>query len=150
MKLTRRSVLFGTGALGIAAVGGYAFLRTPARADGVRVLTPPQALAAVEAGDLLLVDVRRPDEWQSTGIAKGAVPIDLRRDDFAEAVRAARVSDTQPIAVICARGVRSARMTRVLTEAGLTPLVDIPEGMLGSRSGPGWLERGLPITKWGG
>ncbi|MEM7440321.1 MAG: rhodanese-like domain-containing protein [Pseudomonadota bacterium] len=148
MKISRRHAILGGGAFGLVAVGGLVALRTPLRAQDVRLLTPPEALAEVRAGKLLLVDVRRPDEWSRTGIAEGAVPIDLRRDDFIEAVRAARANPQQPIAVICARGVRSARMTRALTEAGITPLVDVPEGMLGSRAGPGWLERGLPVREY--
>ncbi|MEO0931960.1 MAG: rhodanese-like domain-containing protein, partial [Pseudomonadota bacterium] len=49
---------------------------------------------------------------------------------------------------ICARGVRSARMTNRLTQAGLTQIIDIPEGMLGSFAGPGWVKRDLPIRVW--
>jgi rhodanese-related sulfurtransferase len=72
----------------------------------------------------------------------------MRRADFIETVLAARQSDTQPIALICARGVRSRRVSALLKAAGLTPIIDIPEGMLGSFSGSGWLKRGLPIRAW--
>jgi len=35
---------------------------------------------------------------------------------------------------------------RVLEKAGFTRIVDIPEGMLGSSAGPGWLARDLPVV----
>lgn len=109
-------------------------------------MTPPEALEAASRGEVLFVDIRRPDEWAATGIPEGAVPLDLRRDDFLEALAAVHQNPDQPIAVICARGVRSHRMTARLSEAGYTQVIDIPEGMLGSFAGPGWLERGLPVT----
>lgn len=144
MNISRRMVLTGTG----AALVATALTVTQSAADGV--MTPPELLEAVRKGDVLLVDVRRPDEWQATGIAEGAVPIDLRRRDFVDAVVAARASKTQPVVVICARGVRSRRMTRRLTKAGVLPIIDVPEGMLGSSAGPGWIRRGLPIATWTG
>lgn len=111
-------------------------------------LTPPQAHTASQTGAIMLVDIRRPDEWKRTGIAEGAIPIDMRRDDFTDAVLSARQTNSQPIALICARGVRSARMTARLVAAGLSPIIDIPEGMLGSFAGPGWLKRDLPVSAW--
>lgn len=141
---SRRVVL--TGLVGATALGLTAYsLAGPTYGA---TLTPAQALAAAQAGTILFVDIRRPEEWERTGIAQGAVPIDMRRGDFIDAVLAARGSPTQPIALICARGVRSARVTRVLTQSGLTPIIDIPEGMLGSFAGPGWLRQGLPVTTW--
>lgn len=132
--------MVGVGTLGV-------WSRSRARAETATIMTPPEALSAAASGAILLVDIRRPDEWQSTGIAEPAVPIDLRDSDFIDQLRAARQSNSQPIAVICARGVRSARMTRRLAEANIGPIIDIPEGMLGSNVGPGWLARGLPVRK---
>lgn len=145
-RISRRLVLGGGAAtFAVAAIGAYGFLSTSAAA---REMTPPEVLEAVLAGRILLVDIRRPDEWAKTGLPQGAVPIDLRREDFTQAVAAARTSQTQPVAIICARGVRSRRMTLRLDEAGIAPIIDVPEGMLGSFAGPGWLERGLPVTAW--
>lgn len=94
----------------------------------------------------MLVDIRRPDEWATTGVPKGALTLDMRRPDFAAAMtQVARDNPSVPIAVICAGGVRSRWVTSALSKAGLTNVVDIPEGMLGSAAGPGWLARGLPV-----
>lgn len=147
-RMSRRAMIGGAvvALVGVGAYGAWSILPTAA----AQVMTPPEALEAARAGDILLVDIRRPDEWAKTGVPEGAVPIDLRRQDFAQAVEAARASATQPVALICARGVRSRRMTVALDEAGIAPIIDVPEGMLGSFAGAGWLERGLPVSVWNG
>lgn len=142
--VSRRLVL--TGVVGTIAVGLAVYSNADAADE--KTLTPGQALAATAQGQILLVDIRRPDEWKRTGIAQGAVPIDMRRPDFIAAVQTARRSSDQPIALICARGVRSARMTRLLLDAGLGAIIDVPEGMLGSFAGPGWIKQGLPLQAW--
>ncbi|MDD9720168.1 rhodanese-like domain-containing protein [Sulfitobacter sp. PR48] len=115
---------------------------------GEGALSAPEALARAQLGEILLVDIRRPDEWQATGIPLGAVPLDLRRDDFVEALLAEAGGDrARPVALICARGVRSARLGKRLSQAGFTAILDVPEGMLGSGAGPGWLARGLPVMQ---
>ena len=138
--------LGGTAAIGVVTYSTVTLSR--ARADEATTLTPVEAHAAANRGDILLVDVRRPDEWEDTGVGAGATPIDLRDDDFIEAVRTAQRDSTQPVALICARGVRSARTTQRLVAAGFTSIIDVPEGMLGSRAGPGWLARDLPIVTY--
>jgi len=143
----RRILLIGGGAVAVAATAATGIVL--ARRDTFRgaEMTPPEALDALRAGKIMLIDIRRPDEWIKTGVAEGAQTLDLRRDDFVEAL--ARMADgdlNRPVALICARGVRSDRTGTRLTDAGFTQIIDIPEGMLGSRAGPGWLERGLPVT----
>jgi rhodanese-related sulfurtransferase len=54
---------------------------------------------------------------------------------------------SKPVALICAQGVRSSRLSRTLRKGGYTNIIDVPEGMTGSYAGPGWIERGLPITR---
>lgn len=142
--ISRRYLLGG----GAALAGGAAFLAFgPLGADDRTTLTVSEAHAAAAAGDILLVDIRRPDEWAATGIPASGVPLDMRRADFIEALAEVRASANQPVAVICARGVRSARLTRMLEQAGVGPIIDVPEGMLGSLSGPGWLKSDLPLKE---
>lgn len=70
----------------------------------------------------------------------------MRRKDFIAALDQVTGGDKSvPVALICARGVRSARLSNRLTEAGYTNIIDVPEGMLGSPAGPGWLQSGLPV-----
>lgn len=149
IDVTRRKMMAG---LGIAAVGaGYITWDRLARAAvpaGV-ALDVARAFELTRAKEILLIDIRRPDEWSRTGIPEGAHPLDMRRRDFTEALRKiATASPNRPIALICARGVRSARMARKLAGAGFTDIQDVPEGMLGSAAGPGWLARGLPVVAY--
>lgn len=146
--LTRRSLLLLSGAavVGLAGAGAWLAGSTPAAAE---TLTPAEAHAAAGAGEILLIDIRRPDEWAATGVPEHGHAFDMRDEGFVAQVTGLRASGTQPVALICAGGVRSAWLTQRLTEAGLGPILDVPEGMLGSRAGPGWLERGLPVTEAG-
>ncbi len=115
-----------------------------------QVMSPVEVHAAAKRGDLLLIDIRRPDEWDATGSGEGAHRLDMRRNDFVVALESlAGGRRDSPIALICARGVRSAYLSNRLKEAGFTRIIDVPEGMFGSSTGPGWLVRGLPVVKDG-
>lgn len=110
-----------------------------------------EAFRKAKAGEILLVDIRRPDEWSRSGIPAGAVPLDMRRADFIEALLHHLGGDTDRyVALICARGVRSGRLAAALANAGFARIIDVPEGMKGSGAGPGWIARGLPVQAWSG
>ncbi|MEJ6396322.1 rhodanese-like domain-containing protein [Yoonia sp. 208BN28-4] len=150
--MRRRTMLLGVLAVGaagfVAADGQNLFYAAITEDFPGGVLTVQEAHSKAVAGDITLVDIRRPDEWASTGSGEGAHRVDLRRDDFTDAI-AALVDGNRdaPIALICARGVRSARESNRLQEAGFTNIIDVPEGMLGSRAGPGWIDSGLPLVR---
>ncbi len=111
------------------------------------LLSPPQALASLYDNRLTLIDIRTPGEIARTGIAAGATALDWRKSNFIAEVEAALGGDrSKPVALICARGVRSSYAAQLLIENGFTAVADIREGMLGSGGGPGWIRRGLPVT----
>jgi rhodanese-related sulfurtransferase len=134
----RRAAILALPALAAGAYWAWGEHAAPGPA-----LSPGEALAEAEAGRLVIADIRRPDEWARTGLARPAHPLDMRREDFAFALAALR--GDLPAALICARGGRSLRLQARLLGAGLTGILDIPEGMEGSGAGPGWIARGLPI-----
>ena len=41
-------------------------------------------------------------------------------------------------------------MAARLAEAGFASVLNVPEGMLGSGAGPGWVKRGLPVVQVSG
>lgn len=149
LRMSRRGLLV-LGVAGIATGGAVAAQWYNVLGEnGETALSPQQAHEAAVSGEVLLIDIRRPDEWARTGVGEGAVPIDMRRQDFEDALTLAVEGDTaQPVALICARGVRSRRMSVRLVAAGFTQVIDVPEGMLGSGAGPGWLKRGLPVVAY--
>lgn len=143
---TRRGLLFCIGAVVVGSTYGAWVYTHPQPANGTRVLSVQEAHRAALEGRILLIDIRRPDEWARTGIGVGALPLDMRRPDFIAALdRIAAGDPTRAVALICARGVRSARLTNRLAQAGFTNTIDVPEGMQGSGAGPGWLAKGLPV-----
>ena len=139
-------------------IGGAAVLATGFAIREYRLIPPSYAggLLSVQdayqqaiSGGVLLLDIRTPREWQATGVGEGATPVDMRRDDFIQALDALTQGDRDaPVALICARGVRSARLSNQLTEAGFTNIIDVPEGMLGSAAGLGWVRAGLPVNAY--
>ncbi len=125
-----------------------ACLAPPALAQEVRIIGPVEAHERVAAGEIVLIDIRRPEEWAATGIAKGAVPIDMRVPDLGPRIDAALGGDrTRPVALICHSGVRSHHLSGAMAKAGFSMVYDVSEGMAGSRRGPGWVARGLPVER---
>ncbi|NKB52883.1 MAG: rhodanese-like domain-containing protein [Rhizobiaceae bacterium] len=126
-----------------------AMLLTPAHAD-----TDYNGKASAETVHQLsqsnvikLIDIRRPSEWRQTGVGRGAHKISMHQDGFVTRIDALVGGDrSQPVALICARGVRSSRMKARLNALGFTNVTNVSEGMLGSKSGPGWLKRKLPLN----
>lgn len=145
--ISRRVLLVSGGLLVSATAGatGYKWFN-PEYHGGE--LTVREAYEAATDQNITLIDIRRPDEWAKTGIGAPAHPIDMRRDDFVAALENIVGTDrTKPVALICARGVRSARLSNRLEQAGFTNIINVPEGMLGSRAGPGWLGSKLPVRQ---
>ncbi len=108
--------------------------------------SPSEAYELGQSGQLVLVDVRTSAEWQETGIPVGALTIALLTDGgipnigFVDGVKDALGGrlDT-PIAVICARGVRSSIAARLLRASGFSDVHDVPEGVIG------WIALNLPL-----
>ena len=99
-----------------------------------------------KAGQVYLVDIRRPSEWKQTGVAKHASKITMHKDGFLKRIAALTGGDkAAPVALICARGNRSTRMINLLEQNGYTNVYNVKEGMLGSPEGAGWLAKGLPL-----
>jgi rhodanese-related sulfurtransferase len=110
------------------------------------VIEAPAAAEAAERGEVVLIDIRRPDEWQATGAPSGAVRATLQDPDFVDQVETAVGGDrTRPVVLICRSGNRSMQGMALLRGAGFTNLAHVAEGMAGSGYGPGWLGRGLPV-----
>jgi len=150
-RLSRRSLLRTGGALAVVSLGaGWWWRRQPPAHNRPR-LTPAEAFAKAQSGEITLIDIRTPREWRQTGVPVGAVPIDMRRRDFLQALEQQVAGQRgAAIALICARGVRSARMTNALQAAGFSNVIDVPQGMLGAASGPGWIAGNLPVARWQG
>lgn len=118
--------------------------------DSGATLSAPDAYAQAQAGALTLIDIRRPDEWRQTGVARDALRINMAHPQGAAGFVGQVASEVggdrnAPIGLICRTGNRTTQMQRALREAGFTRVYNIREGMAGSSAGPGWIARGLPV-----
>lgn len=153
MEMNRRMFLQRSSqGIGFAAVISiFPVLAWAGSSDGT--ISAPDAYTASSEGSVTLIDIRRPSEWNQTGIPQGAQAITMHDDDgpsaFLENIRKAVNGDTSaPIALICARGVRTKWAQRFLTANGFTNVLNVSEGMFGRGSKPGWLKRELPVSSW--
>lgn len=113
-------------------------------------MSAPQALEAARTGKVTLIDIRTPPEWKQTGVAQGAALINMIHprgaQGFLDEVLAKVGGDrTAPIALICRTGNRTTQVQKFLKAQGFTQVYNVAEGMAGSRGGPGWLARKLPV-----
>ena len=124
------------------------FLHAGVTAFAAQTLSAPEALAKAEAGELVLIDIRRPSEWRESGIASVATPLSMHEKGFIEGLEKIMAANPgKEIALICATGGRSAFLQKELTKRGLGSSLDVSEGMFGNGNAPGWLKRGLPLRQ---
>ncbi len=141
MKPDRRNVLAM-----LCAMPAVSFA-APAMAQNQDVWSVNRAHAALLEDQIRLLDIRSPEEWQDTGVAQGAWPVSLHEKRFPQRLFAARQqAEGRTVALICATGGRSGSVMQALRRAGHESYVDVSEGMLGSRLGPGWIAAGLPLV----
>ena len=98
-----------------------------------RSLTPAEALAALQRGELQLVDVREAAEL-SRGAVTGATHIPVGELHG----RLASLDRDRPVAFLCQSGARSARATRAATKAGFDA-ANVAGGVAA------WQRAGLPL-----
>jgi rhodanese-related sulfurtransferase len=118
------------------------------------VMSADEAAEKAAKGEVMIIDVRSPQEWAETGVPAGAKRVTIHNPEgvraFVEEVVKITDGDTsQPIAFICAAGVRSSYAQQLVEDAGYENVVNIREGMMGSSDGPGWLAKGLPTDDCG-
>lgn len=114
-------------------------------------LSATEAYARASAGEITLIDVRSPREWRQTGLPAHAKAVTIHDPEglpaFVRKIAALLDNDpSQPVALICASGVRSTYAEALLEQAGFTAVYNVTEGMMGGRAGPGWLKHTLPTA----
>lgn len=104
-------------------------------------------------GEVLLIDIRAESEWEQTGVAPQAVTLSMHQSGGVPAFESALTQllngdKDKPIALICAGGVRSAKLQRYLQQRGFTQVLDVVEGMQGGLFTDGWIDHQLPIKSY--
>ena len=137
--------------LSVAAAAALLLLSVNACSrENPATLSAPEAYAEAQTGKLTLIDIRRPDEWRQTGVAQGAIRVNMLHPQGPQGFVRQVLAEVDgnlaaPIGLICRTGNRTTHMQKALQEAGFTNVYHIPEGMVGSSAGPGWVARGLPL-----
>jgi rhodanese-related sulfurtransferase len=103
-------------------------------------LTPQKAYDQLSTStDAVIVDVRNPDEWTTTGIPVGAALIPL--PEFEQRAPQELPKD-KPIYVICNSGNRSRTASEILIKDGYKKVYNIDGGI------QAWLRAGLPVEPY--
>lgn len=109
-------------------------------------MTPDVTREMALAGELVLIDIRRPEEWAETGVPDVALLLDMTNREFLTRLNIIRLQNPDiPLAFTCRTGSRSDYLTTELEKLGFSGLVDVVGGMSGSRVDKGWAKRKLPI-----
>lgn len=123
----------------------------PTLAQRVSQLDAPAAHEKALKGEVVLVDIRTPEEWKETGVPASAHAITMHQDPkvfLSTLLEAAGGDANEPVAVICRTGSRSTALAAPLSRAGFPNVINIVEGVAGGPNGPGWKKRGLPMRVW--
>ncbi|MGB1612390.1 MAG: FKBP-type peptidyl-prolyl cis-trans isomerase [Arenicellales bacterium] len=101
------------------------------------------------ANGLTVIDIRRPEEWQETGIVAGSIKATAFDKDgrfqrsFLDILQQS-VSPDEPFAVICRTGNRTAALSNwLITEGGYKGVINVQDGITA------WIKEGRPVEKPG-
>ncbi|OUS05703.1 hypothetical protein A9Q96_10910 [Rhodobacterales bacterium 52_120_T64] len=121
------------------------FAGTAANAE-ITKMAPDVARELALAGEIVLIDIRRLEEWTDTGVPDVALLLDMTSKNFLAKLTAIRIQSPDiPLAFTCRTGNRSNYLTGELEKLGFSGIIDVVGGMSGSRTDKGWARRGLPI-----
>ena len=98
------------------------------------------ALERTEAGDILLIDVREPDEWLATGSPLGSLRVALQSTDFVgQVLEHTGHRKELPIALCCRSGLRGKKAAELLVQDGFENVSNVEGGMMK------WISEKLPV-----
>ena len=93
--------------------------------EGIKVIEAEEYKHLIDKNDVQLVDVRTPKEYKE-GHLEGAENIDFFSDDFLTHFE--HLNEEEPVYIYCRSGNRSARASKMLSEAGFKQIIDLKGG----------------------
>jgi len=94
--------------------------------EAVKHISVEEAIYMIENNsDLVIVDVRTPEEWQA-GIIEKAIKINIKDADFKDKVN--KLNKDKPTLVYCKRGGRSAKAAEAMEELGFKKVFNMKGG----------------------
>ncbi len=139
----------------LTTIIGIAFHHSAESSDTKRsdTHTAQEAWNRLQNGEIMVVDIRRPEEWLQTGSPRNSLRLSFEQhpegaDGFLRDLNLALDGDkTKPLAIICRTGNRTKFLLPFLHANGFSGAMAIPEGMAGSSHGKGWLRNDLPVDR---
>lgn len=114
----------------LAALLAATLAAAPLTAQQTFIAAPSASeLRSAAAGDVLVVDIRHPEEWQQTGVLPEALLLTFDTPGAFLAALAPHL-DGRPVALICRSGNRTAQAAAMLEGALEVPVIDLAGGML--------------------
>ena len=105
-----------------------------------QAISPKEAHEMQQNGEIIIIDVRQPDEWQKNGMPKGAYGVGLSSTDFIGAVeKIAAQHKGCRLALTCQSGMRTKAAIKTLDSHGMKDLYQIKGGLMA------WNRQGLPL-----
>jgi rhodanese-related sulfurtransferase len=109
----------------------------------------PDEVQAMQAKGALVVDVRTPEEWKTSGLiagSKGLTYFDATggydKDGWLKRLQALKTSPDQPLVLVCRSGHRSATVGKMLlSDAGYDKVYHLEKGIRA------WSAEGKPLAK---
>ena len=96
--------------------------------DAISVLTKTQFAEAIQDKDVVLIDVRTPEEY-AQGAIEGAVNIDyFNQQDFIKQISS--LNKNTPVYLYCRSGNRSMKAARQLVSLGFEKVYDLAGGYM--------------------
>ncbi len=134
---------------------GWTSMAFVASSAGVAYAQTAQKITNISASDLkklygegvTIVDLRRQDEWDATGVIDGSIKLtafDARGklvDNFRQTFHE-KIKPDQRVVLICRSGARSSRIASLLSQQdGYSGIYNVVGGIMG------WIAAGYPVSK---
>ncbi len=100
--------------------------RNDTKDQTVVMLQPQEFKNQIESDDVILVDVRTPEEYNE-GHINDAMNIDFMNDTFAEEIQ--KLDKTKPVYIYCRSGGRSGEAAKEMSELGFEKVYDLSGGI---------------------
>jgi len=126
-------------ALAVAAIASVGLLAGCSSSnEAIKKVDPVEFSEVISQPDVIILDVRTPDEFNAGHIAN-AININLEGSDFSSEV--SKLDKNATVAVYCRSGNRSGVATEQMAELGFTDMYDMQGGIVD------WEAAGGPVVK---
>lgn len=122
------------------------FFNVTTQATDLVPLTPDQLQAYQTEKNALIIDIRTPGEWHSTGIIPNSHKLqgldgngNFDAEKWLNELQKFKTSPDQPVVLVCRSGNRSQKIGNLLIQQGQQQIYHLNQGI------QGWIQSGHPV-----